>query len=225
MNDEYLWPVRNVAEYAYCPRLFYLMEVEGIHLPNEETEAGKLVHKRVDKAGVAPDDPDEDTERPISVRSLVLTSEERKLTATLDLAEIEGKRACPVEYRKGKPCHYQEGIALEPPVPWPTDRVQLSLQTLLLREAGYEAPTGLLYYAAEKRKLSLQISDELIAEALQTLEAAQNCAAQKQRPAPLLNDAKCQGCSLQPYCLPDEINYLNAADPPEELTPRRTWSS
>jgi len=28
--DESLWPARNVAEYAYCPRLFYFMEVEGI---------------------------------------------------------------------------------------------------------------------------------------------------------------------------------------------------
>lgn len=27
--DESLWPARNVAEYAYCPRLFYLMEVQG----------------------------------------------------------------------------------------------------------------------------------------------------------------------------------------------------
>lgn len=27
--DEYVWPARNVAEFAYCPRLFYLMEVEA----------------------------------------------------------------------------------------------------------------------------------------------------------------------------------------------------
>lgn len=34
--DESLWPARNVAEFAYCPRLFYLMEVEGIHLPSDD---------------------------------------------------------------------------------------------------------------------------------------------------------------------------------------------
>ena len=45
--DEYLWPARNVAEFAYCPRLFYLMEVEGIHLANTDTEQGNLVHRRV----------------------------------------------------------------------------------------------------------------------------------------------------------------------------------
>lgn len=37
---EYLWPVHNVPEYAYCPRLFYLMEVEAIHLGSEDTEQG-----------------------------------------------------------------------------------------------------------------------------------------------------------------------------------------
>ena len=223
MSDEYLWPARNVAEYAYCPRLFYLMEVEGIHLPNEETEAGKVAHKIVDKAGAAPGEPESDAERPLVARSLVLTSETRKLTATLDLAEIEGKQACPVEYRKGRPCHYQEGIQLEIPIPWPTDCVQLGLQALLLREAGYEVSSGLLYYATEKRKLSLPITDELITKALEVLNEAQSIATAGERPAPLINDAKCQGCSLQPYCLPDELNYLNSTDPPEELTPRRMW--
>ena len=36
-----LWPARNVAEFAYCPRLFYFMEVEGIHVPSDDTEEGQ----------------------------------------------------------------------------------------------------------------------------------------------------------------------------------------
>ena len=51
--DEYLWPARHVAEYAYCPRLFYLMEVEGVYYPSADTEKGKAVHKRVDKPSAA----------------------------------------------------------------------------------------------------------------------------------------------------------------------------
>jgi CRISPR-associated protein Cas1 len=51
--DEYLWPVRNVAEYAYCPRLFYYMEVEGIHVPSEDTEQGQRVHRRADAPSAA----------------------------------------------------------------------------------------------------------------------------------------------------------------------------
>ena len=99
--DEYLWPARNVAEYAYCPRLFYLMEIEGIHIANADTEAGVATHKRVDRpsAATAEDDPD----RPRVLRSLTLTSKTLGLTATLDLAEISGNAAVPVEYRKGRP--------------------------------------------------------------------------------------------------------------------------
>ena len=47
--DESLWPARNVAEHAYCPRLFYRMEVEGIHVPSADTEKGMAVHRRVDR--------------------------------------------------------------------------------------------------------------------------------------------------------------------------------
>ena len=104
--DEYLWPSRNVAEFAYCPRLFYLMEVEGIHLPNTDTEQGNLVHRRVHRPSAAEKSNNNGDEaddcRPSVVRSLTLTSPSLGLTATLDLAEINGAVAIPVEYRKGQ---------------------------------------------------------------------------------------------------------------------------
>ena len=82
-----LWPARGVAEYAYCPRLFYYMTVEGIFLPSSDTEKGCAVHRRVDRPSAEPDEPPngEDQERPKSVRSLALSSERLGLTATLDL--------------------------------------------------------------------------------------------------------------------------------------------
>jgi len=220
MTDEYLWPARNVAEYAYCPRLFYLMEVEGIHLPSEDTESGNAVHKRVDKPSAELDSTSEDAERPAVVRSLTLTSERLGLTATLDLAEVAGQIAVPVEYRKGKP---RRGGKEDEPEPWPTDRIQVTMQAMLLEEAGYCVERGVLYYAAEKRRLDLPLTDALRTEAVDTLREARSCAAAARRPPPLLNDRRCEGCSLQPFCLPDEINYLNTPDPPEELTPRRMW--
>src|SRR5262249_31167533 len=104
--DEYLWPARNVAEHAYCPRLFYLMEVEGVHVHSSDTEKGIAVHRRVDKPSCAESThADADPDRPKAVRSLTLTSPRLRLTATLDLAEIQGGSAVPVEYRKGKPKH------------------------------------------------------------------------------------------------------------------------
>jgi CRISP-associated protein Cas1 len=228
--DESLWPARNVAEYAYCPRLFYLMEVGGIHVPSADTQKGVAIHKRVDQPSNAPEAPDDtsDSDKPKAVRSLTLTSKRLGLTATLDLAEIAGTVAVPVEYRKGRPRHNgtlltdDPGESGEPPAapaePWPTDRVQLGLQAILLEEAGYTVQEAVLYYAAERRRLRIPVDAALKAEALATLEAAKQTA-QGSRPLPLVNDARCVRCSLQPVCLPDEVNHQRD----EPVKPRRMW--
>ena len=47
-DDRYL-PARMVNEAVYCPRLFYLMHVEGQFAHNAETVDGDTVHRRVDQ--------------------------------------------------------------------------------------------------------------------------------------------------------------------------------
>lgn len=234
--DESLWPVRNVAEHAYCPRLFYYMQVEGIFLPSSDTEKGVAVHRRVDNPSSAPDDDDEGAacpDRPKVVRSLALTSKTLGLTATLDLVEISGHAAVPVEYRKGRPKRTtmapppdDPGEADDPPLSlkeaWPSDRVQVGLQAILLEEAGYTVSEAVIYYAEEKLRLKIAVDDALKAEALATLEAAKECA-KGTRPLPLVNDPRCVRCSLQPVCLPDEVNHQRTPTPTDELAPRKIW--
>lgn len=241
--DEYLWPARHVAEYAYCPRLFYLMEVEGLFMPSVDTEQGTQVHKRVHKPSTmrrqadATDEPEEELRK---VRGLALTSPTLGLTATLDLAELDGNRAVPIEYRKGRPRRvgtvhgngatvHQNGngdevVSDDDDSPaayeaWPTDRVQVGIQVILLETAGYTAPRAMLYYAQTKQKIELVVDDALRREAFATVEAARRCAAGS-RPPPLLNDPRCPKCSLQPICLPDEVNHVRGDDP---QPPRRLW--
>ena len=237
--DEYLWPTRNVAEFAYCPRLFYFMEVEGIHLPSTDTEQGNLVHRRVHRPSAADkpcnndgDHSETDDSRPRTVRSLTLTSRTHRLTATLDLAEINGAIAVPVEYRKGRPRRPfwtppDDPAENETPPPdaqpWPTDRVQVGLQAILLEEAGYTVPEAIVYYAAEKIRLRVPVDAALREEALRTLHDAQDIAQKKTRPLPLINDPRCLRCSLQPICLPDEVNQQRACE--ESCSPRRIWPS
>lgn len=234
--DESLWPARNVAEYAYCPRLFFYMQVEGIFIPSSDTEKGLAVHRRVDKPGISLENADAgecDPERPKVVRSLALTSESFGLTATLDLAEISGQTAVPVEYRKGRP----KRIVMEPsyddygemeqsqlshPEAWPIDRVHVGLQAVLLEEAGYTVNEAVIYYAGEKLRLRITVDDTLKAEALLTLEKAKQCA-QGSRPLPLVNDSRCLRCSLQPICLPDEVNHQRAQSQTDKIPPRKIW--
>jgi len=210
MEEQY-WPARNVAEYCYCPRLFYFMQVEGVFLPNSDTEKGKSVHQRVDKPTTLTN-----SDYPHILTSLVLSSKELRLTATLDLAEIEGNQVTPVEYRKGRP-QYSNGDA----IPWPTDTTQIGLQIILLEEAGYEVHEGIIYYASEKRKIRLKNDKKLKEDALAVFEKAKQCALGN-RPAPLIKDEKCIRCSLQPFCLPDEIHYIQSLESKESL-PRKCW--
>ncbi|MGB7160010.1 MAG: CRISPR-associated endonuclease Cas1, partial [Tepidisphaeraceae bacterium] len=207
------------------PVLF--MEVEGIHLPSADTEQGVAVHKRVDRASAerAEDDP----AKPHVARSLTLTSKLLGLTATLDLAEINGKTAIPVEYRKGRPKRTESPAPDdpgedEPPAPtvepWPTDRIQVGLQALLLEEAGFTVPEAIIYYAAVKQRLRVPVDAAMRTEALKTLRDAQ-AAARGPRPLPLINDSRCVRCSLQPICLPDEINQQRFVA--EALSPRKIW--
>ncbi len=243
-----MWQARNIAEHAYCPRLFHFMQVDGVFLPSTDTEQGIAVHRRVDKPSKAATPPaegtggqEEDAAKPRAVRSLTLFSVALQLTAKLDLAEIAGTTAIPVEYRKGSP----KRAALSPPPEdlgdvddpplatpeaWPTDRVQVGLQALLLEEAGYTVPRAVLYYAAEKLRLEIPVDDVLRAEARACLAAAQATAASGVRPPPLVHDPRCARCSLQPICLPDEVNFLRAeaeteaageARPPRKLWPPR----
>jgi CRISPR-associated endonuclease Cas1/CRISPR-associated protein Cas4 len=236
MTDEYLWPARHIAEYAYCPRLFYFMEVEGVFAPSADTENGKAVHRRVDNPSQAPvddaGDEGEEPEKPKSVRSLALTSRTLGLTATLDLAEITGNRAVPIEYRKGRPRHAPTDPAVEDPEadepslpsaePWPTDRVQVGLQAILLEEEGYRVEEAVLYYAEEKRKVSIRVDEVLKSEARSALEAARDCA-KGSRPLPLVNDSRCPGCSLLAICLPDEVNFERVGEGGDGPEPRKLW--
>jgi hypothetical protein len=79
-------------------------------------------------------------------------------------------------------------------------------------------PNITLYYAAERRRIELPVVDALRKEALDTLAAARACA-QGPRPAPLVNDSKCPRCSLQPFCLPDEVNFERT----QAISPRKLW--
>jgi CRISPR-associated protein Cas1 len=204
------------------------MEVEGIHAPSEDTAEGVRIHRRVDRPSVEclPDGSEKPDPRR-TVRSMTLTSAALQLTATMDLVEVDGITAVPVEYRKGRPRHLggqEDGdeAAAAGVEPWPTDRVQAALQALLLEEEGYEVPEIAVYYAAEKRRIVVPFDAVLRAEALATLEAAKQCA-RGPRPLPLVNDPRCPRCSLQPVCLPDEVNQERSGSAAVAAAAPRLW--
>ena len=100
-------PVRMLNEFVYCPRLAYLMWVQGEFAHNEYTVEGAIRHRRVDKkgGGPLPEQPEEGEN--IHARSVSLSSERLGITAKMDLVEGEGMRVTPVDYKRGQtPTHF-----------------------------------------------------------------------------------------------------------------------
>ena len=216
-----LLPARMINEYTYCPRLAYLEWVQGEWAESADTVEGRHVHKRVDRAAGNPpgkppgkspnpdaaDAADAVVEERIHVTSLELSSDTLGIIAKLDLAEFEGRRAVPVDYKRGKRPHVAHG-AYEP------ERVQLCVQALLLEEHGYEVPEGVLYFAASRERVPVVFDAELRAAARAAAAGLRLVAQGGQIPPPLENSPKCPRCSLNAICLPDEVHYLRKQETP-----------
>jgi CRISPR-associated protein Cas1 len=234
-----LLPVRMLNEFAYCPRLFYMMHVDGRWRENEFTLDGKNVHRRVDKIDhVLPDPQQEDSsiEKPKSRRkkivpedpppeinrSVTLGSKKLGLIAKLDLVSTAEDEALPVETKRGRVPKNEER-SYEP------ERVQLMAQGLLLRENGYKCDHGVLYFAASKTRVDIPFSEELEKTTLDFLKAAKSSIQSTALPLPLQDSPKCNGCSLNALCLPDETLFLQAERKGKkkkirQLYPPREWA-
>lgn len=205
-GDLPLLPARMVNEYQYCPRLAYLEWVQGEWADSADTVDGRYRHRRVDKpAGDLPAPETLDEGETIHIRSLTLASERLGLIAKMDLAEVEGQRAVPVDYKRGKRPHVARG-AYDP------ERVQLCVQGLLLEEHGYQVDEGVLYFVESRERVKVVFDQELRQLTENAVANLRLIALGGQIPDPLESSPKCPRCSLASICLPDEIHYLRAAE-------------
>ena len=196
-----LIPVRILNEYVYCPRLAYMMWVQGEFAHSADTVEGAIRHKRVDKeSGALPVEPAEEPEV-IHARSVALSSETLGITAKIDLVEGSGIEVQPVDYKKGKRPHVPAGA-------YAPERVQVCAQGLLLREHGFRTDHGVLYFAGSKERVKVVFDDALLAETPAAIEGLQTLSREDTPPPPLLDSPKCGRCSLIGICLPDEIGLL-----------------
>jgi len=195
-------PVRMVNEYVYCPRLAYLMWVQGEWADTADTVEGRIRHAKVDAGGGHLPETPQEGER-IHARSVTLASLELGLIAKLDLVEGEGSQVMPVDYKRGKRPHVAKG-AYDP------ERVQLCAQGLLLREHGYVCEAGILYYTESRERVRVPFDEPLIELTLASIQGLRGVAQAGRIPPPLEDSPKCPRCSLVGICLPDEVRFLNA---------------
>jgi CRISP-associated protein Cas1 len=196
-------PARMVNEFVYCPRLFFYEWVEGLFRESKDTVEGKFQHQRVDAKTTELPPPEEAAAETIHSRSVTLASEKLRVIAKMDLVEVSEGIVTPVDYKHGRPRQNDDGIEL-----WPTDRVQLAIQGLILRENGYQCEEGIVYYAKTRQRARVVFDDAVILETEQAILKAWELARAGQLPPPLVDSPKCPGCSMVGICLPDETNSL-----------------
>ena len=184
-------PVRMLNEHVYCPRLAYLMWVQGEWMDSADTVEGRHRHKRVDKpAGDLPDaDAAQAESTEIHARSITLSSNRLGLIARLDLVEGQGNIVTPVDYKRGKRPHTARGV-------YDPERVQLCAQGLLLREHGYVCEEGVIYYVESRERVRVPFDEELLALTRKAIAEMRAMSAGGRIPPPLEDSPKCPRCSL-----------------------------
>ena len=208
-----LIPARMLNEFTYCARLFYLEWVDQRWAANADTAGGALAHRRVDVPTGGMPGP-EDVELLHRATSVSLSSPTLGIVAVIDRVDLDDGRVSPLDIKKGSSA--PDGAA------WPADRVQVLAQAALLREAGYRCDDAMIFYASDRRKVTIPVTAEALAALDSTVHAALATAARSIAPEPLVDSPKCPRCSLVGLCLPDETNHLlsRTDTPPRRIVPR-----
>jgi CRISP-associated protein Cas1 len=174
---------------AYCPRLFYLEEVEELYTQNAEVFAGRRLHAELEKKE------DEEWE------DLYLESEELGLRGRVDTLRSRDGQTIPYEHKRGR-CHRDDR---KQPQAWDSDKLQILAYCCLLESAlGIAVAEGRIRYHADNVLVRVPLDEDGRKMVRQAVEQARSIRQSVYRPPVTDNDRLCAKCSLSPVCLPEE---------------------
>ena len=189
--DDYL-PISMLNQLLYCPRRFWYMHVLGETEVNAPMLEGTLQHERVHAAGQETDDDGRRVHRRVAV-----WSDRLQLVGFADLVEEAEETLLPVEYKHGR-----QGR-------WGNDAVQLCAQALCLEEmTGRPVPRGEVFYWGSRRRVVVEFDAGLRLHTEATARQARDLVAAGRIPPPVTQRSKCAQCSLEPICLPNEVERI-----------------
>jgi CRISPR-associated exonuclease Cas4 len=194
MNDEGYLSLSYLNHLIYCPRRFWYMYVQGEIAINAPMLEGTYQHQtRADKPGIETDENGRTIRRRIWV-----WSDRLNIAGFADFVESEGSQFIPVEYKHG-----QKGK-------WSNDEIQLCAQALCLEEmTGQPVEKGEIFYWRSRRRVTVPFDAKLRLATEQAIEQAHQLMAGSAIPAPIRERHKCTHCSMEPICLPKEVDLLN----------------
>jgi CRISP-associated protein Cas1 len=171
---------------AYCPRLFYLEEVEQLYTQDAAVFAGRRLHAELEK--------------------LFLTSEELGIRGRLDALRTRDGETIPYEHKRGR-CHRDEN---KQPQAWESDKLQILAYACLLESAlGIPIKEGRIRYHVDNVLIRIPLDDTGRAGVKEAIEKARKLRQSTHRPPVTDNERLCARCSLSPVCLPEEARLAH----------------
>lgn len=175
---------------AYCPRLFYLEEVEELYTQDASVFAGRRLHVEIEK-----DEEDEWQE-------LILENSELGLRGRVDALRTRSGQTIPYEHKRGR-CYRDR---TNKPQAWESDRLQILAYACLIEAAlGITVLEGRIRYHADNVLVHVPLDDQGRQEVREAIEQARQLRLTTERPPITTNERLCARCSLAPVCLPEEV--------------------
>jgi CRISP-associated protein Cas1 len=179
---------------AYCPRLFYLEEVEELYTQDAAVFAGRRLHAELEKQE------DEEWDE------LFLESDELGLRGRVDALRTRDRQTIPYEHKRGKAARDEH----KQPQAWESDRLQILAYAFLIESAlGIPIQEGRIRYHADNVLVHVPLDDVGRAEVRAAIARARELRASAHRPPVTENERLCARCSLAPVCLPEEARLAH----------------
>lgn len=204
-------PLRVMALHAllYCPRLFYLEEVEEIRVADAAVYAGRELHTSLEAIAA---------QESGTWESLELASSAMGLFGKLDVLKRRDGQFIPYEHKRGRCRRSADGSAGT----WASDRIQAGAYGMMLEEhlarargetafdigtssPGEDVAEVRVHYHAENVTVRLPLDEALRKDVYAAVRQARELRNTVNRPPIADNENLCRRCSLAPVCLPEEV--------------------
>jgi CRISPR-associated protein Cas1 len=185
-----------VHAFAYCPRLFYLEEVEEIRLADERVIVGRELHYEL-----------ENGEKSV-FHTFTLESEEWGLKGKLDACRYSNGSWCILEHKRGRSRKGDHGAEA-----WDSDRLQVTAYAVLLSEhLETQVTEARVRYHADNKSVQIRIGRQEYQELEIAIKDMDILRESTTRPEITPHSKRCIHCSLAPVCLPEEERFQARED-------------
>ncbi|MBK3496455.1 CRISPR-associated protein Cas4 [Viridibacillus sp. YIM B01967] len=192
----------GIQHFRFCQRQWALIHIEQQWEENVKTIEGQFIHTKADQPFIR-----EKRGNKLIVRALPVRSQYLNTSGICDVVEfvkhpegvnLQGEDGLyipiPIEYKRGKPKKGQEDV------------VQLVAQAMCLEEMLLcEVNEAYLFYDEIKRRVRVEITDEMRAEVRSIFKQMHHY--YNQRYTPKVKIGKfCESCSLKNICMPESMH-------------------